>query len=95
MEAVSSGKVLKKCQPKGGSRKGSPNKVTKELRSMILEAVDNCGGVDYLERRANDPKTATAFLALLGKVLPLTLAGKVEFSLQAPWLKQAIADRNK
>jgi hypothetical protein len=52
-----------------------PNKVTRELKEMILEALDRSGGVEYLEARANDPKTATAFLSLIGKVLPMQVTG--------------------
>ncbi len=60
---------------KGGSRKGVPNKATAELKAMILEALGEAGGVEYLVKRANDPKTASAFLGLIGKVLPMTVAG--------------------
>lgn len=62
----------------GGRPKGSPNKVTKELKDMILEALDKSGGVAYLQERANDPRTAAAFLSLIGKVLPTTIAGTGE-----------------
>jgi len=66
----------KKGQERGPGRpKGQPNKVTKELKQMILDALDNSGGVDYLQARANDPKTQGAFLALVGKVLPMTVQG--------------------
>jgi hypothetical protein len=64
-----------KRQPPGGSRKGIPNKITKELKEMILGALDAAGGVDYLTERASDPRTASAFLTLVGKVLPLTVNG--------------------
>jgi hypothetical protein len=33
------------------------------------------GGVEYLERKANDPRTAAAFLGLVGKVLPMQVTG--------------------
>lgn len=62
----------------GGSRKGKPNKVTGELKAMILEALDEAGGVDYLVGKANDPRTASAFLSLIGKVLPMTIQGPGE-----------------
>jgi len=62
-------------QPPGGSRKGKPNKVTRELKEMILQALDNAGGVEYLQERASDPRTASAFLTLVGKVLPMTVQG--------------------
>lgn len=61
-----------------GRKKGVPNKATKELKDMILGALDNAGGVRYLEKCANDPKTASAFLTLVGKVLPMTVQGPGE-----------------
>lgn len=57
------------------SRKGVPNKVNADIKNMILEALSNAGGAEYLERKANDPRTAAAFLGLVGKVLPMTIAG--------------------
>jgi hypothetical protein len=70
---------FKKGQKSGPGRpKGAQNKVTKELKEMILQALDNAGGVEYLERKANDPRTASAFLTLVGKVLPMTVAGDPE-----------------
>lgn len=65
---------MKRPQPIGGSRRGKPNKATRTLKEMILRAVDAAdpeGAVAYLTRCANNPKTAPAFLNLLGKVLPL------------------------
>lgn len=68
-------KSARKPPEKGGSRKGIPNKATKQLKDMILTALDKAGGAEYLERRANDPRTASAFLSLIGKVLPMTIQG--------------------
>jgi hypothetical protein len=59
----------------GGSRKNKPNKVTADLKDMILGALDKAGGLAYLAERAQDPKTASAFLTLVGKVLPLQVKG--------------------
>lgn len=58
-----------------GRKKGVPNKMTTEVKAMILQALDGAGGVEYLQERANDPKTAGAFLTLVGKVLPLQVVG--------------------
>ena len=58
-----------------GNRKGVPNKATAALKDMILKALDESGGVNYLVARAKDQRTASAFLALIGKVLPMTIAG--------------------
>jgi len=55
-----------------GRKKGVPNKVTGELKAMILQALDDAGGVNYLKARALD--SPNAFLALVGKVLPMTVS---------------------
>lgn len=40
---------------------------------MILTALNNAGGEAYLQRQADE--NPTAFLTLVGKVLPTTLQG--------------------
>ncbi len=57
----------------GGRKKGTPNKVTAELKDMILGALDDAGGQQYLQRQADE--NPTAFLGLVGKVLPTTIKG--------------------
>ena len=59
--------------PGPGRKKGVPNKINADLKSMILGALDKAGGVDYLTAQAN--ASPAAFLALIGKVLPTTLQG--------------------
>lgn len=61
----------------GGSRKGVPNKITADVKAMILDALERAGGADYLLERANDPKSATAFMALVGRVLPKEIKADV------------------
>lgn len=69
-------------RPKTGGRKaGTPNKVTKELKEMILAALDQAGGVDYLYQQALE--TPGPFLALIGKVLPTTIKGEIEATVKA------------
>lgn len=58
-----------------GRQKGVPNKATAQLKDMILGALDQAGGIEYLTERARDPKTASAFLTLVGKVLPMQVQG--------------------
>lgn len=58
---------------RGGRQKGTPNKVTRELKEMVLEALDRKGGVEYLVQQAED--NPTSFMSLLAKVLPMTVAG--------------------
>ena len=57
----------------GGRKKGTPNKVTKELREMILGALDDAGGQKYLAEQA--VQNPAAFIALIGRVLPTTIQG--------------------
>lgn len=59
-----------------GRAKGTPNKNTKALKDMILQALDKAGGVDYLATQAM--KNPKAFLALVGRVLPLQVNGPGE-----------------
>lgn len=61
--------------PGPGRPKGTPNKNTTALKEMILEALEGAGGVEYLMERAKDSKTASAFLTLVGKVLPMQVQG--------------------
>lgn len=56
----------------GGRQKGTPNKLTGDVKAMILEALDQKGGVKYLVAQADS--NPVAFLTLVGKVLPMTVA---------------------
>lgn len=59
-----------KGTPKSGGRKaGTPNKLTRALKDMILQALANKGGVTYLEAQADT--NPNAFMTLVGRVLPL------------------------
>ena len=67
-----------------GRPKGSPNKLTKALKDMILQALDEAhpeGSVAYLKEQAQS--NPNAFMTLVGKVLPTTLAGDPANPLQA------------
>lgn len=62
-----------------GRPKGVPNKTTALLKDAILKAATEAGNgsmVEYLKARAAD--TPGPFLALLGKVLPMQIAGTDE-----------------
>ena len=61
--------AFKKGKPKtGGRRPGVENKTTRELKELIREALELNGGVQYLRRQAVE--NPSAFLGLLGKILP-------------------------
>lgn len=63
-----------KGQPKlGGRQKGTANKDTSLIRDMIIQALNNAGGVEYLQRQSLD--NPTAFMTLVGKVLPTQVSG--------------------
>ncbi len=64
---------MAKGRKTGGRQAGTPNKLTGELKAMILQALDEKGGVDYLVGVAESHPQA--FVSLLGKVLPMTVAG--------------------
>jgi hypothetical protein len=59
-----------------GRPKGAQNKTTKALKEMILGALDQAGGESYLLQQARE--NPNAFLTLVGKVLPTTLASDPE-----------------
>lgn len=54
-----------------GRPKGSPNKVNASLKEMILGALHDAGGKNWLARQALE--NPVAFMALLAKLLPLEL----------------------
>ena len=56
-----------------GRPKGVPNKTTAALKDMILHALDGVGGIDSLKVQARE--NPGPFLTLVGKVLPMTVAG--------------------
>jgi len=58
----------------GGRQPGATNKITKALKDMILGALDDAGGQTYLSEQA--VANPTAFLSLLGKVLPSEITGQ-------------------
>lgn len=64
----------------GGRPKGSPNHVTREIREMIECALHSAGGEDYLVEQARD--NPTAFLGLVGKLLPKDMNLRTEVSVE-------------
>lgn len=74
--------AFKKGEKRPNQGKRGPNKTTGQLKEMILQALDKAGGVDYLLTCAHDEKSRNAFLTLVGKVLPMTVAGDPANPLQ-------------
>ncbi len=60
----------------GGRRKGTQNRLTRDVKDAIVNAFDKAGGEDYLVTIAkNDPRT---FCTLLGKVVPSVVKAEVD-----------------
>jgi len=57
-----------KGQKTGGRVKGTPNKVTGDIKEMIRNALSEVGGVDYLKTQAK--QNPTAFLGLIKSIVP-------------------------
>lgn len=57
-----------------GRKAGVPNKITGQLKDMILQALDQAGGIEYLVKQAD--QNPGAFMTLVGKVLPMQVTGE-------------------
>jgi hypothetical protein len=68
-----------------GRKKGAPNKTTTQLKEAILAAAEQAGGdgglVKYLHEQAR--MNPGHFMTLLGKVLPMQVAGDKDAPLNA------------
>jgi hypothetical protein len=81
----------------GGRQKGTPNKITADLKEVILAAFNVAGGEEYLVRVAKeDPRT---FCSLLGNIVPGTIGiggpggvGPVPIETAIRWLRDDECD---
>lgn len=64
------------ARPGSGRPKGVQNKLTRDVKEMILGALVAKGGQEYLARQADE--NPTAFMSLLGRVLPLQVNAELE-----------------
>ena len=82
-----------KGRPKtGGRQKGTTNKITADVKAMVLDALDQAGGVAYLLTQAQS--NPNAFLTLVGKVLPMTVAGDADNPLAVVTRIELVAGGN-
>ncbi|WP_208541803.1 hypothetical protein [Bartonella capreoli] len=81
--ASGSDKSVKGTPPNAGAGrvKGVPNKTTRILKEAVIKAAEQAGNkygneglISYLERQA--VKCPAAYLAFLGKILPLQVTGE-------------------
>lgn len=72
-------------KPAGSGRKaGTPNLITRDVKEMIITALNNVGGADYLTLQAK--KNPVAFMTLLGKIIPKDVSvtsrdNQIDFSI--------------
>ena len=67
---------MAKGKKTGGRQKGAQNKLTGDVKAMVLAALDKAGGTEYLAKQAL--LSPSAFLSLVGKLLPMTVAGDAD-----------------
>ena len=51
-----------------GRKRGVPNRVSSDVKHLVLVALDHAGGEDYLAKQAHE--NPVAFLSLLSKLIP-------------------------
>jgi hypothetical protein len=67
--------------------------MSKALRDMVLGALDDVGGQKYLARMSQEQPTA--FMALLGRVLPTTSENRVELVQRAAMVDERVAEADR
>ncbi len=72
-----------RAQSGKGRPKGVPNKATTAIKDMIVQALTNVGGVDYLSRQAEE--NPVAFMGLVGKVIPLQSVDDAPRTITVSW----------
>ena len=77
-----------------GRTKGTPNKDTAAIRDMIIGALQQVGGMEYLARQALE--NPASFMTLVGKVLPTQLTSDpdhpVQFVIRGPSPVESASD---
>jgi hypothetical protein len=64
-----------------GRKPGVPNKITTDLKEMILGALNESGGQAYLVKQA--AKNPVAFMALVARIIPTQIRGNIGLTVQA------------
>ncbi len=97
-EAVKETLKIGEGKPGPGRPKGVPNKTTALLKDAILQAAQKAGGggeegiVEYLTIQAQT--NPGPFMSLLGKVLPMTVAGDANNPLELVTRIELVAPRD-
>ena len=69
------GRFISSGNPAGRPR-GAENKISREVREMLRQALEEEGGVEYLRWAAR--KKPAAFLSLLGRLLPAEIRASID-----------------
>lgn len=77
----------------GGRKKGTPNKINTDLRGMIIGALSDVGGREYLARQAEE--NPAAFMSLVGRVLPREVVGEGGGPIQVKTVERVIVKNNE
>ncbi len=64
---------LAKRAKTGGRRKGTPNLLTGEIKTLVMGAMRDLGGKRWLVQQAR--KNPAAFMVLFGKLIPHEVTG--------------------
>jgi hypothetical protein len=83
----SAGEVQTKARPRGGSRKGRPNKTTASVKDAIAQVAQGLGGADGMLKWAQSDATNERLFwsNIYPKLLPLQLTGENGGPLQISW----------
>ncbi len=73
-----------------GRKKGSQNKNTHEIKSMIMAALDKVGGEEYFVTQALE--NPVAFLGLIGKILPKEVSAELSGNMNISSITRTIID---
>src|ERR1039458_8222413 len=73
---------------RGGRQKGTPNKLSRDVREMILGALEDAGGQEYLVRQARE--NPTAFMGLLKGIVPKEVGADVKADIEIREKRQII-----
>ena len=89
------GKKMERKTPGSGRKPGSKNKDTETIRIALMRSFDHIGGWEYLAEMARTQPTA--YMTLLGKILPHELAtsgGSLRQEVVLRWMTPEMA-RNR
>jgi hypothetical protein len=73
-----------------GRKKGVPNKITSDIKQMIVGALMAEGGEQYMREQSRE--NPAAFMALVGKVLPMQITGEGGGALVIRWETEEKSD---